>query len=505
MILDGVGISSETNGNAYKLASKPNLDRLMAQYPNDRLQTSGLAVGLPEGQMGNSEVGHTSIGSGRIVYQELTRITKMIADGDFFDNPTLLTAIDNAKANNKALHLMGLVSDGGVHSHQDHLYALLELAKRHGLTKVYIHAFLDGRDTLPDTALGFINKLESKIKQIGVGRIASLGGRYYGMDRDNRWDRVQLAYDAMTIGDGPKYQSAAEAVSDSYAKEIFDEFVKPAVVSDDLVNPIATIQDGDSVIFFNFRPDRARQITRALVDQDFDGFDRTVKPADLCFVTMTEYDSTIQGVKVAYRPQVVGNTFGEYISRLGYKQLRIAETEKYAHVTFFFNGGEEKQYQGEDRILVPSPKVATYDLKPEMSAVEVTDKVVQTIQAQDHDVIIMNFANGDMVGHTGRMDVTIKAVETLDASVGRIIKALEAVGGEAIVTADHGNCEYMIDPQTGAVITSHSTFDVPVIVVSDRVSGITSGRLCDIAPTLLTLMDESVPPEMTGRSIIELK
>ena len=503
MILDGVGHSDQTKCNAVKLAKTPNLDSLMANYPNAKIQTSGLAVGLPDGQMGNSEVGHTNIGAGRIVYQELTRITKAILDGDFFENEVLVAAIENAKIDGRALHLMGLVSDGGVHSHHEHLYALLELAKKYELKNVYVHAFLDGRDTLAATAIGFIKDLEAKMQQIGVGKIATLGGRYYGMDRDNRWDRVQLAYDSITIGSGDKFKSAADAIKTSYDTNVFDEFVKPAVVIDDNNQPLSTIDDNDSVIFFNFRPDRARQITKAFVDDGFDGFSRQKYPTNLHFVTMTEYDSTTASVNVAYKPQVINNTLGEHIANQGHTQLRIAETEKYAHVTFFLNGGEEKQYVGESRTLVPSPQVATYDLQPEMSAAEVTEKVIESINGQAHDVIIVNFANGDMVGHTGFLDKAIAAVETLDECVGKIIDALQAVDGEAIITADHGNCEYMIDTTTGDVITSHSTFDVPVIVISDRIKSISDGKLCDIAPTLLTLIGESIPTEMTGNNLIE--
>lgn len=504
MILDGVGLNSEHRGNAFELAKKPNIDKLLANYPNTQIKTSGEAVGLPAGQMGNSEVGHTNIGAGRIIYQELTRITKAIKDGDFFGNEALVSAIENAKIEGRALHIMGLLSDGGVHSHQDHLYALLELAKKHELKEVYVHAFLDGRDTPPSTAVGFVEKLQSEMHEIGIGKIATIGGRYYGMDRDNRWDRIQLAYDAITNGIGDKNTSAIKAIEDSYVEKIYDEFVKPTVIVNDDGEAIAKIKDNDSVIFFNFRPDRSRQLVHSLVDANFEGFERSVLLKNLCFVTMTEYDSAIKNVEIAYKPQIINNTFGEYISNLGYSQIRIAETEKYAHVTFFFNGGEELQYPGEDRALIDSPKVATYDLKPEMSAYEVADNVISAIEGQKHDVIIVNFANGDMVGHTGMLDKTIIAVETLDKCVGKIIDSLNKVQGEAIITADHGNCEYMIDSQTNAVITSHSTFDVPAIVISDRIKSIDRGKLCDIAPTMLTLMGEPVPAEMTGHSIIEL-
>lgn len=505
MILDGVGLNDQTDGNAFKQAVKPNIDRLINMYPNSYIKTSGLAVGLPEGQMGNSEVGHTNIGAGRIVYQDLTRITKDIKEGKFFENPEFLKAIENAKIEGRALHIMGLVSSGGVHSHQEHLYALLELAKRNGLKNVYVHAFLDGRDTAPTAAIEFLKQLEAKMKQLGVGKIVSLVGRYYAMDRDKRWDRVELAYNLLTLGEGNKFMTVQKAVENSYEAQEFDEFVKPIVIVDEKNEPIAKINDNDSVIFFNFRPDRARQITRALVDPEFDGFKRKKELNNLTFVTMTEYDETIKNVSVAYKPEKIQNTFGEYISKLGYTQLRIAETEKYAHVTFFFNGGQEEKYVGEDRILIPSPKVATYDLKPEMSANEITDKVVEAIKNKSYDVIIMNYANGDMVGHTGNFEKTVEAVEALDKCVGRVISALESVNGEAIITADHGNCEYMLDTKTGEPITSHSTFDVPVIVVSNRVSDIHFGRLCDIAPTLLTLMGEKIPDQMTGESILHLK
>ncbi len=504
MILDGVGLNDEEKGNAFKLANTPNLDRLIEKYPNTHIATSGMAVGLPEGQMGNSEVGHTNIGAGRIVYQELTRITKEINDGDFFENEVLKSAIENAKKNNSSLHLMGLVSDGGVHSHIEHLYALLEMAKRHNLENVFVHAFLDGRDTPPTSAVEYVKELESKMKEIGVGRIATLTGRYYAMDRDNRWEREKLAYNAMAFGEGNKFKTVQKAIENSYEMQEFDEFVKPIIVVNDDDMPIATVNSNDSVIFFNFRPDRARQITRIFTEKDFSEFE-TKKIDNLTFVTMTQYDEKFHNVKVAYKPQTLKNTFGEYISNKGYTQLRIAETEKYAHVTFFFNGGEEKQYDGEDRILVPSPKVATYDLKPEMSAYEVTDKTLEAIDSKKYDVIIMNFANGDMVGHTGNMDKTIEAVEALDKCVGKIMAKMEQIDGEALITADHGNCEYMIDLKTGEAITSHSTFDVPMIVVSNRIKSIKNGRLCDIAPTILTLMGEQIPSEMTGESIVELQ
>lgn len=503
MIMDGVGLNDETKGNAFKLANTPNIDRLIAKYPNTYIATSGLAVGLPDGQMGNSEVGHTNIGAGRIVYQDLTRITKDIDDRNFFENEQFINAIQNVKRNNSSLHLMGLLSDGGVHSHNSHLYALLELAKQKGVENVYIHAFLDGRDTPPTSAIEYIKELEEKIKEIGVGKIATIEGRYYAMDRDKRWERIKLAYDAMVNGIGNKFKTAQKAIENSYEAQEFDEFVKPIVITDEENEAVAKIMDKDSVIFFNFRPDRARQIVRTITEVDFNEFE-TIKMSNLYFVTMTEYDETLKNVHVAYMPQVLNNTLGEVLSTRGYTQLRCAETEKYAHVTFFFNGGEEKQYTGEDRILVPSPKVATYDLKPEMSAYEITDKIIEAIDSKKYDVIIMNYANGDMVGHTGIIDKAIEAVETLDACVGKVVSKLEEVEGEALITADHGNCEYMLDLKTGEPITSHSTFDVPLIVVSNRVKSLKNGRLCDLAPTLLALMSEEKPNDMTGESLVEL-
>ena len=500
MIMDGVGLNDDEKGNAFKLANTPNLDRYISKYPNTYIRTSGLAVGLPEGQMGNSEVGHTNIGAGRIVYQELTRITKEIDEGKFFNNEELLKAMKNAK--DTSLHIIGLVSDGGVHSHINHLYALLEMAKKEGVKNVYIHAILDGRDTPPTSAVDYLKQLEEKIKEIGIGQIATISGRYYAMDRDNRWERIKLAYDAMAKGEGNMFKTVQKAVETSYEAQEFDEFVKPIVMCSEDNTPIATINSNDSVIFFNFRPDRARELTKAFVNSNFDEFERKdIK--NLTFVTMTQYDESISNVLIAYKPQVLKNTFGEYISTLGYTQLRAAETEKYAHVTFFFNGGEEIPYPNEDRILIPSPKVATYDLKPEMSAYEVTEKIIEAIDSKKYDVIIMNYANGDMVGHTGNLEKAIEAVEALDKCVGEVISKIEQVGGEAIITADHGNCEYMLDVKTGEAITSHSTFDVPLIVVSDRVTSIKDGRLCDIAPTLLALMGEKIPEEMTGESLVE--
>ena len=504
MIMDGVGLNDEEKGNAFKLANTPNIDKYISKYPNTYVATSGMAVGLPEGQMGNSEVGHTNIGAGRIVYQELTRITKEINEGKFFENSELKNAMDNAKKEGKALHIVGLLSDGGVHSHIDHLFALLKMAKNNGLENVYVHAILDGRDTPPTSAIEYVKELEEKMKEIGIGKIATLTGRYYAMDRDNRWERVKLAYDAMANGIGNFFKTAQKAIETSYEIQEFDEFVKPIVMVGEDGKPLGNVKNGDSIIYFNFRPDRARELTKAFMLEDFNGFERE-KIQDLTFVTMTKYDDSIKNVGIAYKPVELKNTLGEYLSNNGYTQLRIAETEKYAHVTFFFNGGKEEPYNGEGRILVPSPKVATYDLKPEMSAYEVTDNVVEAIDSKKYDVIIINYANGDMVGHTGNLEKTIEAVEALDKCVGRVISKIEEVGGEALITADHGNCEYMLDLKTGEPITSHSTFDVPFIVVSNRIKSLKNGRLCDIAPTLLTLMDEKIPEEMSGESLVEIE
>lgn len=503
VIMDGIGINDEEKGNAFRLANTPNLDYLFNKYPNTRIKTSGMAVGLPEGQMGNSEVGHTNIGVGRIVYQEFTRITKGINDGTFFENKALLKAMENVKENNSSLHLLGLVSDGGVHSHIEHLYALLKMAKEQNIEKVYIHAALDGRDTPPTSAIEYLKDLEEKIKEIGVGKIATIAGRYYMMDRDNRWDRVKLSYDAIANGIGNKFKTVQKAVENSYESQEFDEFVKPIVIVDEESKAVATVNDNDSIIFFNFRHDRAREITRAFTEDNFDKFENK-KINNLVYVCMTEYDESFKNVSVAYGPEELTNTFGEYISKLGYTQLRIAETEKYAHVTFFFNGGREEPYVGEDRILISSPKVATYDLQPEMSANEVTDNVIKAIEDKKYDVIVINYANGDMVGHTGNLEKAVEAVEAVDNCIGRVITKIEEVNGEALISADHGNCEQMLDLKTGEPITSHSTFDVPLIVVSDRVKSVKEGRLCDLTPTLLTLMGEEIPKEMTGESLVEL-
>lgn len=501
MILDGFGENLNNEGNAVNLAKKPNIDKLRKICPVSHIDASGAAVGLPDGQMGNSEVGHTNIGAGRIVYQKLTKITKSIEDGDFFSIPEFTEAIENVKKNNSKLHIMGLLSDGGVHSHQRHLYGLLELAKRKGLdNNVFIHAFMDGRDTLPASGEGYIQELQEKMKEKGVGKIATLSGRYYAMDRDKRWDRVEKAYNAIIRGEGVLAKDPIQAIEESYQQEIFDEFVVPTVITDANDQPLAKIESGDSVIFFNFRPDRARQLTRAIVDDKFDGF-KTDK-LDIDFVCMTEYDDTMPNVKIAFKPEELTNTFGEVVSKLGKKQLRIAETEKYAHVTFFFNGGREEPYPGEDRILVNSPKVATYDLQPEMSAYEVTEKVVEAINSEKYDTIILNFANTDMVGHTGNIDAAIKAVEAVDKCVGEIVEAVQKQNGVLLITADHGNAEQMIDYQTGEPLTSHTTNLVPLILVGMENVELKDGRLCDLTPTMLDIMEEQKPKEMTGESLL---
>ena len=500
MILDGFGLNENEKGNAIKLANTPNIDKLMKTWPTTQIHTSGLAVGLPEGQMGNSEVGHTNIGAGRIVYQDLTRITKSIEDGDFFSIKEFVQAIENCQKYHSKLHIMGLLSDGGVHSHIRHLYALLELAKRKDFEDVYVHCFLDGRDTPPASGEGYLLKLEEKMKEKGVGKIASISGRFYSMDRDKRWERVQKSYDALVYGKGEKATSAISAIESSYQKEVFDEFVEPTVICNN-EEPIATIENHDSVIFFNFRPDRAREITRSLVDPEFDGFE--TKTLDLDYVCFTQYDETIPNVEIAFKPESLKNTFGEYVSKQGLTQLRIAETEKYAHVTFFFNGGEEKQYKGEDRILIPSPKVQTYDLKPEMSAYEVTKKVVEAVQSDKYDTIILNYANPDMVGHTGNLEATIKAIETIDECVQKVVDAVEEKNGMIIMTADHGNAEQMIDYKTGEPHTAHTTNPVPLVLIGAEGIKLKEGKLADLAPTMLELMELPKPEEMTGESLIE--
>ena len=502
MILDGYGLNEKTQGNAVAEANTPVMDRLMAECPFVQGNASGMAVGLPDGQMGNSEVGHLNMGAGRIVYQELTRITKEIQDGDFFKNEALLHAVRNAKENGSALHMFGLLSDGGVHSHNTHLYGLLELAKREGLDKVYVHCFLDGRDTPPTSGKDFVQQLSDEMKKIGVGEIASVMGRYYAMDRDNRWDRVELAYNAMVKGVGQKAACGVCAVEQSYKDGKNDEFMLPTVVQKN-GEPVATIKDGDSIIFFNFRPDRAREISRAFCCDEFDGFARDKKLA-LTYVCFTEYDETIPNKEVAFHKVSITNTFGEFLAANGKTQARIAETEKYAHVTFFFNGGVEEPNEGEDRILVKSPKVATYDLKPEMSAYEVCDKLVEAIQSGKYDVIIINFANPDMVGHTGIENAAIQAVEAVDECVGKAVEALKSVDGQMFICADHGNAEQLVDYGTGAPFTAHTTNPVPFILVNYD-SDYTlreGGCLADIAPTLIEMMGMEQPEEMTGKSLL---
>ena len=503
MILDGYGINERVDGNAVKQANTPVMDKIEANYPFVKGYASGLDVGLPDGQMGNSEVGHLNMGAGRVVYQELTRITKSIADGDFFENPELVSAIENCKNNNSDLHLFGLLSTGGVHSHLTHVFALLELAKKHAFDRVYVHAFLDGRDTAPNSGKGFLEQLETKMTEIGVGKIATIMGRYYAMDRDKRWDRVQLAYDAMVLGLGDTSTSVSSCITDSYAKDVNDEFVLPTIISDD-GQPTATIKENDSIICFNFRPDRAREMTHVFCDEVFDSFERKNGFIKLKYVCFTDYDITIRNKVAAYKPQSLANTLGEYIASLGLKQARIAETEKYAHVTFFFNGGVEEANVGEDRILVSSPKVATYDLQPEMSANEVTDKFVAAIESGEYDLIITNYANADMVGHTGIMEAAIKAIETVDSCVGRVVEALLKVEGTMFICADHGNADQLVDYQTGEVFTAHTTNPVPFILVNYK-EGVTlreGGKLADIAPTLLEIMEIEKPLEMTGQSLL---
>ncbi|MGG0823619.1 2,3-bisphosphoglycerate-independent phosphoglycerate mutase [Paenibacillus turicensis] len=501
IIMDGFGLRNTTEGNAVAQANKPNYDRYLKEYPNTTLTACGEAVGLPEGQMGNSEVGHLNIGAGRIVYQDLTRISKSIRDGEFFDNETLVAAVRSAKQNGKKLHLYGLLSDGGVHSHIDHLFAMLDLAKKEDLQDVYIHAFLDGRDVAPDSAVGFIKSLIAKIEEVGVGKIATVQGRYYAMDRDKRWERVEKSYRAMVYGEGPKYTDALKAVEESYEKSVFDEFVMPTVIVDDKDQPVGLVESGDSVIFLNFRPDRAIQLSNVFTNKDFRGFDRGPKfPEGLHFVCLTLFAESVDGF-VAYSPKNLDNTFGEVLVQHGKKQLRIAETEKYPHVTFFFSGGRDVELPGETRILINSPKVATYDLQPEMSAYEVAEACVKEIDADKHDAIILNFANPDMVGHSGMLEPTKKAVEVTDECVGKVVDAVTAKGGVVIIIADHGNADMVFD-ENGRPFTAHTTNPVPFIVTSKDVVLRESGILADVAPTLLDLMGLPKPAEMTGESMI---
>ncbi len=502
-IMDGFGNNPEVKGNAIKAAKTPNLDKIFAENPITYIGASGMDVGLPDGQMGNSEVGHTNIGAGRVVYQELTRITKSISDGDFFKNEAFVKAVQNCKENGSALHLMGLLSSGGVHSHNSHLYALLEMAKKNGLEKVYVHCFLDGRDVPPASGAEFIEELNEKIKEIGVGKIATVMGRFYAMDRDNRWARVEKAYAAMCYSEGEKASDPVAAVKKSYetvdadGKNLTDEFVLPIVVKG-----AEKIKENDSIIFFNFRPDRAREITRTFVDPDFSGFERRFGMPRVYFVCMTQYDAEMPGVDVAFKPQSLKNTLGEYLANNNKTQLRIAETEKYAHVTFFFNGGSEVEFKNEDRILVPSPKVTTYDLQPEMSANIVCDKVLEAIKSEKYDVIILNFANCDMVGHTGVFDAAVKAVETVDGCVGKIAEVTTKIGGCVLITADHGNADKMI-AEDGTPFTAHTTFPVPFCVVGYDCELREGGRLCDISPTILKIMGLEQPAEMDGKSLIK--
>jgi len=504
LILDGWGIREDCPGNALCQAAVPNYRRLWREYPHTVLEASGEAVGLPAGQMGNSEVGHLNIGSGRVVYQELTRISKAIREGDFFTNPVLTGLMEEVHGRGGALHLLGLLSDGGVHSHLDHLFALMDMAKAKGLTRVYIHALLDGRDVPPASAMGYLEALEQKISQLGLGQVATVMGRYYGMDRDRRWERTARAYRAMVSGEGERAATAIEAVEASYRREVTDEFMEPAVITGADNQPVGLVQPGDGIIFFNFRADRARQITRAFVDEDCPALDRPGGRLPLSFVGLTQYDATIPA-PVAFLPQELNNTLGEVLAAHGLRQLRLAETEKYAHVTFFFNGGVENKNPGEDRILVPSPKVATYDLQPEMSAWGVTEKAVAKIQEGIYDVIIMNYANPDMVGHTGFLDAAVKALETVDACLGTVAKAVDLAGGTLVVTSDHGNVEQMVDPETGSAHTAHTSNQVPFILADPRWQDRTlrpGGVLADIAPTLLNILGIEPPVEMTGKSLL---
>ncbi|CZT56053.1 2,3-bisphosphoglycerate-independent phosphoglycerate mutase [Eubacteriaceae bacterium CHKCI005] len=496
-IMDGFGLNPSDYGNAIVEANTPNLDKLFAENPHTQIGASGLNVGLPDGQMGNSEVGHTNIGAGRVVYQELTRITKSIEDGDFFQNETLVGAVDHCLKEGTDLHLMGLLSDGGVHSHNSHLYGLLELAKRKGLSRVYVHCLMDGRDVPPTSGKDFVAELVAKMEEIGVGKVATVMGRYYAMDRDNRWERVEKAYAACVYREGVQESDPVEAVAHSYEQDVTDEFIVPAVIEGG-----TAIKANDSVIFFNFRPDRAREITRTFVDPDFNGFERKNGFFPLHYVCFTQYDATMPNVTVAFHPQSLKNTLGEYLSDLGKTQLRIAETEKYAHVTFFFNGGVEKQYEGEDRVLIPSPKVATYDLQPEMSAYEVCDAVCERILSGNYDVVILNFANCDMVGHTGVEEAAIKAVEAVDTCMGRVADAVKKMDGVLLVTADHGNADQMKEPD-GSPFTAHTTWPVPFIVVGRDCKLREGGRLADIAPTMLDIMGIPQPAEMDGVSLIQ--
>lgn len=502
IILDGFGLREERHGNAVAQAKKPNFDRYYAKYPHTTLGASGMSVGLPEGQMGNSEVGHLNIGAGRVVYQDFTRVTKAIQEGTFFQNEILLKAAAHVKEKEgRALHLYGLLSDGGVHSHISHLFALLEFAKQQGLRRVFLHAFLDGRDVAPDSAVKYIEETEKKMKELGVGQFATVQGRYYAMDRDRRWERTEKAYRAMVYGDAPHYRDPVKAVRKSYEKSVYDEFVMPVVIVDENDRPVGLVKSEDAVIFFNFRPDRAIQISQAFTNADFRGFDRGPgAPKDLFFVCLTKFSELVDGY-VAYQPTNLDNTMGEVLSQHGLTQLRIAETEKYPHVTFFFSGGREKEFPGEKRVLIPSPKVATYDLKPEMSAYEVADACIKEIEENTPDVIILNFANPDMVGHSGKLAPTIRAVEAVDENLGKVVEAILRKGGIALITADHGNSEYVLDDQDQPV-TSHTTNPVPFIITKEGVKLREGGILADLSPTMLDLLGIPQPKEMTGKSLI---
>ncbi len=494
MILDGFGYNESDYGNAIRAAKMPNLDKIKETCPKTVIGASGLDVGLPDGQMGNSEVGHTNIGAGRIVYQPLMRITNSVRDGSFFENEALCAAIENCKKNSSALHILGLLSDGGVHSHLEHIFAIIDMAKKNSVEKVYLHCFTDGRDVPPMSGKGYIEKLQVKLRDAKVGKIATVGGRYYGMDRDKRWDRVERHYNAIVLGDAPFEENPVEAIERSYSEGITDEFIVPFICDKN-----GTINDGDSVIFANFRPDRAREMTRAIVDKDFCGFN--CKAKDVCYVCMAQYDESIKNVKVAFPPLVLEDTFGEYIAKKGLKQLRIAETEKYAHVTFFFNGGVEHCYENESRALIPSPDVATYDLKPEMSAYLVTERLLDELDKNEHDVIILNYANTDMVGHTGVFNAAVAACEAVDECLGKVCKKVKELGGAVLITADHGNADVML-AKDGSPFTAHSTNPVPFIVYNYPCELRSGGVLADIAPTMLKLLGLEKPLSMTGESII---
>jgi 2,3-bisphosphoglycerate-independent phosphoglycerate mutase len=502
IILDGFGLREEEHGNAVVQAKTPNFDRYWNTYPQTTLQASGEAVGLPEGQMGNSEVGHLNIGAGRIVYQDLTRVNKEIREGAFFENDVMRNAMRYVKEKGKALHLYGLLSDGGVHSHIEHLFALLDLAKSECVETVFVHAFLDGRDVAPDSAKGYIEQLLVKMKEIGIGQLATIQGRYYSMDRDNRWERIEKAYRAMVYGEGPKYRDPIQAIVESYEKSIYDEFVLPTVMVGDDDKPVASISSEDAVIFYNFRPDRAIQISQVFTNEDFRGFDRGLAtPKNLHYVCLTHFSETVDGF-VAYKPTNLDNTLGEVLTQNGLTQLRIAETEKYPHVTFFFSGGRESKFEGEKRILIDSPQVATYDLKPEMSAYEVTDALLREIESDEHNAIILNLANPDMVGHSGKLEPTIKAVEVVDECLGKIVDAIVKKGGVALITADHGNADLVLD-DNNRPFTAHTTNPVPLIMTKQGVSLREGGILADISPTILNLLEVAQPKEMTGKTLVK--